>query len=119
MAAYPTDKCVVSDRPLGKSTQNLMLDGTLVRVCCKRCAKKAKAEPDALVARVRNAALSAQREAYPTNKCLVSNHEFDAEDAADVEVLGRLVRLCCAGCKKKVLADPRGVIAKIDAAAAK
>jgi len=61
------------------------------------------------------AVVDAQLPSYPLKTCPISNEEL-GEEAVNVVTGGRLVRLCCNMCTKKVQADPAVVIAKIDAA---
>lgn len=61
--------------------------------------------------------IAQQLPSYPLDTCPISGEKLGSMgDPVDLVVEGRLVRLCCGGCKKKVLADPAAAIAKIDAA---
>jgi type II secretory ATPase GspE/PulE/Tfp pilus assembly ATPase PilB-like protein len=61
------------------------------------------------------AVVDAQLPSYPLGTCPISNEEL-GEEAVNVVTAGRLVRLCCGMCAKKLAADSSAVIAKIDAA---
>jgi hypothetical protein len=61
------------------------------------------------------AAVDAQLPSYPLKTCPISGEDL-GEDAVNVVASGRLVRLCCGMCAKKVTADTAAVIAEIDAA---
>jgi hypothetical protein len=60
----------------------------------------------------------AQRAAYPLNTCVVMGDKL-SDKPVEVVVEGRLFRLCCSGCIKKVKADPAKYIALLDEAAKK
>lgn len=64
------------------------------------------------------AVIEAQGRAYPIKTCPVSGDEFGGEmgEPVDLVVAGRLVRLCCKGCKKDVNKDPAKFIEMVDAA---
>lgn len=63
------------------------------------------------------ATIAAQLPSYPLDTCVVSEEPLDAMgEPIDVLYEGRLVRLCCKGCKKQLKKDPASVLAKIDAA---
>ena len=77
--------------------------------------KKAAAPAKALASP--DPAVQAQMPFYPMQTCLVSGEDLVAGETEDVLYEGRLVRLCCGGCKKKFSADPAAMIAQLDAAA--
>lgn len=61
--------------------------------------------------------IASQLPAYPLEVCPVSDEKLGSMgDPVDVVVDGRLVRLCCAGCKKGVEKSKAEIIAKLDAA---
>ncbi|MCC6661955.1 MAG: hypothetical protein IT437_13850 [Phycisphaerales bacterium] len=64
------------------------------------------------------AVIETQGRAYPIKTCPVSGDEFGGEmgEPVDLVVAGRLVRLCCKGCKKDVNKDPAKFIEMVDAA---
>lgn len=58
-----------------------------------------------------------QGPSYPLTKCVSSGEEFGtSEKPIDYVVNGRLVRLCCAPCKKDVDKDPAAAFKQIDEA---
>lgn len=77
----------------------------------------AKAVPDkpAAAPPTEEARIAAQVPSYPLAKCVVSDEELGD---APVDLLhdGKLVRLCCKGCRKEFEKDPAAIHAKIDAA---
>ena len=63
------------------------------------------------------AVIAAQMPFYPLATCPVSGEDLGGMgEAIDVVQDGRLVRLCCKGCVKKLAADPAAALAKLDAA---
>ena len=58
-----------------------------------------------------------QLPSYPLDTCVISGKPLgEMGEPENIVVDGRLVRLCCGGCEKKVRANPGDAIAKIDAA---
>jgi transposase-like protein len=64
------------------------------------------------------AVIDAQLPSYPHMVCPVSGEEMGGEMGEPVNLVrdGRLIRVCCKGCIKKVDKDPATAIAAIDAA---
>ena len=60
------------------------------------------------------AVIAAQLPSYPKMQCPVSDEPL--EEPIDLVREGRLIRVCCKGCVKKVDADPAAMIALIDKA---
>lgn len=114
---YPLEVCPISGKKLGSMGDpiQLVLDGTLVQLCCKGCIKKANAGAVAIVERIHDAAYAAQAKAYPLKNCVISDHELGA-DAVSVMVGTKLVRLCCKDCIEDVSKDPAAALAKVAAA---
>ncbi len=119
---YPLTTCVVSGEPFSKHGNGTAIDkifgNRLVRLCCKECVLKFKADPTAYIAKLDAAIMEAQSENYPLDTCVVSGEELGGEmgEAIDVVVANRLVRLCCKGCKKDLMKDPSSFIKTLDAA---
>ena len=61
------------------------------------------------------AVIDAQLPSYPHMACPISGEEM-GDDTVNLVRDGRLVRVCCKGCVKKVDKDPAAAIAAIDAA---
>jgi len=118
---YPAETCVVSGEPLVEDgediAQNVVYGNRLVRLCCKMCARKFRAEPAKFIEMLDRAAIEAQRDSYPLETCAVRGGKLGSMgDPVEMVVAGRLIRLCCAGCKPKVQADPAKYIAVVDRA---
>jgi hypothetical protein len=116
---YPLDVCPVSGAKLGSKGEpiQLLLDGTLVQLCCKRCVDKATADATAMADKVRAAAHDAQRKTYPIATCVVSGEALE-DDAIDVMYGTTLVRMCCPKCAKAFEKDPAKYLERLHAAGA-
>jgi len=84
----------------------LVLNDTLVQLCCNGCTKKALANPAAMAAKVMDASYAMQLKGYPSTKCVVSGEEL-GDKATDTMVGTTLFRTCCDKCAAKVAADPK------------
>ena len=116
--SYPLTSCVVSGEALGSMGDpiELVVEGRLVRLCCKGCVKGVKKEPAKYLAKVDEGVIAAQKPSYPLTTCAVTGDPLEGADQVDMVVGTRLVRLCCNGCIKKVKKDPAATLAKVDAA---
>jgi hypothetical protein len=115
--SYPLDTCPISGEKLGGMGKpfDYVVDGRLVRLCCKSCTKDVDKDPQGVIAKIDAAVIQAQKPTYPLDTCPISGEKLDAT-AVDFVVGTRLVRTCCAKCKKTVLKNPRSALDKIDAA---
>jgi len=119
LPSYPLNKCVVSHEELGSMGEpiDLVVEGHLLRLCCKGCVKKAKANPAAAIKQVEAAVIAKQLPHYPLKKCAVTGKALDPEkEPVNVVVGTRLVRVCCDRCAKKVRADSSKAIKAVNAA---
>jgi hypothetical protein len=62
------------------------------------------------------ALIQGQLPTYPVATCVISDELLEEGEIVDVVVEGRLVRVCCSGCARRVKAAPARAIAKIDRA---
>ena len=120
--SYPTGNCIVSDEEMGGEHGEIIDfvqrtdDGArLFRICCKGCKKALAKTPDEFVAALEARVVAEQAAAYPLDTCAASGEPL-GDDAVDVVVGTRLVKLCCNGCKKSVAKDSAAILAKLDAA---
>jgi YHS domain-containing protein len=106
---YPMDICPVSGQKLGEMGDPVakVYNNRLVQFCCSGCVKKFEADPATYLGKLDDAAIAAQVEDYPFDKCVVSGEELD-ENGGPVDMVkaGRLVRFCCANCVAKFDANP-------------
>ena len=118
---YPMTTCVISGEALESEDMgvaiNFLHGNRLVRFCCKMCKSDFIKDPDAYIAKLDEAVIAQQSEAYPLSSCPVSGEDLGSMgDAINVVYAGRLVKLCCKMCVPEFEANPMPTIAKIDAA---
>ncbi len=103
---YPLKTCPISNKALTDTAVNAVSNGTLVRVCCNKCAAKVTSgeKPDAIAAVV-SARHKRQSKTYPMKTCPVSGDELVAGESVEVMFGTQLVRLCCKGCVKELSKD--------------
>ena len=121
---YTLATCPVSGEKLGSMGEPIVLeaDGSQVKLCCKGCTKKFKADTAKYMEGVREAIAAQQLPYYPLETCLVSGESLteDGKDIAENVVIGnRLFRVCCKSCVKAVRKDPGKFLAELDAAVIK
>ncbi len=122
--SYPLDHCVVTPgEPLVQQGEYTGIDfvhnNRLVRLCCNDCADEFKTDPAKFFATIDAAVIAAQSKDYPLTTCPISNEPLGGMgEPKDVVVGGRLVRLCCSGCRDDLRADPARYIEMIDKARA-
>ncbi|MBM4110058.1 MAG: hypothetical protein FJ254_01710 [Phycisphaerae bacterium] len=120
---YPDGSCMVmpDDKlpdPRGADAmeaKNIVVRNQLVRLCCGKCVKKVRADPDTWVTKVVAQVVAAQKPGYPLDTCVISGEKL-GDDAVDTVIGSRLVRTCCDKCAAKAKADPIAAFAKLDAA---
>ena len=121
---YTLATCPVSGEKLGSMGEPIVLeaDGSQVKLCCKGCTKKFKADTEKYMKVVREGIAAQQLPYYPLETCLVSGEPLteDGKDIAEDVVIGnRLFRVCCKSCIKAVRKDPGKYLAELDAAVIK
>ncbi|MFT7668944.1 MAG: hypothetical protein ACI8X5_001644 [Planctomycetota bacterium] len=118
---YPLDTCVVSGEKFTKEAPavDVVVNGQLLRTCCKKCVAVIRKDPTAATAKVHAAVVKAQKSSWPLNTCPVSGEAYggDMGEPIDFVVGTRYVKLCCGGCLKSVKKDPTKFLAKLDALA--
>ncbi|MDE1038306.1 MAG: hypothetical protein OR996_05625 [Phycisphaerales bacterium] len=116
---YPIDTCIVSGEPLDKKggSADFIYGNRLFRTCCNDCKAEFLADPVNYVAELDEEIIKLQKKSYPITTCVVGKGPLDGMGGPDYMIVGnRLVQLCCAGCRPKVLSDPLGAFALIDEA---
>ncbi|MGF1573779.1 MAG: hypothetical protein ACFCU1_12005 [Sumerlaeia bacterium] len=79
-----------------------------------------RANPTKYIEILNQAVIDQQTQTYPLETCAISGQPLDSMGGPiDVVIANQLVRICCAGCKKKVEADPAGTLLKIQQGIAK
>ncbi|MEY2746991.1 MAG: hypothetical protein RL112_2033 [Planctomycetota bacterium] len=114
---YPFDTCAVSGEKLGSmgKPMDLVVDGRLVRICCKGCTKAIDKDKDAIFKKLDEGVVAAQKASYPLDTCPISGNKL-GDKAKDVVVGMRLVRTCCGDCAAKVQKDSAASLQKVNAA---
>ncbi len=116
--SYPLTTCVISGEELGSGGMkqvDLVRDGHLVSLCCKGCVKDFDKDPAANLKKIEAAVVAAQSADYPVDTCVAGGDKLD-ENAVNLVVGTKLVKLCCNDCKKIVLAEPSKYLARVDQA---
>ncbi|MDP7006261.1 MAG: hypothetical protein QF718_08645 [Phycisphaerales bacterium] len=116
---YPIDTCVVSGDKLDAkgAAVDFIYGNRLFRTCCNDCKDEFLANPAKFVPELDKAIIKAQKKSYPIDYCVIGRGALDGMGGPDFMIVGnRLVQLCCAGCRPKVLEDPLKVFAEIDKA---
>lgn len=117
MPYYPLDTCIVAGGKLGSMGEpdNYVYKNRLVRFCCSGCREGFEEDAAAYMAQLDKAAADEQRAAYPLDECLVLGNRLGSMgEPAEVILAGRLVRMCCPPCEKKLRAEPAKFIARLD-----
>ena len=120
--------CPVTGKPLGAMGKppKIMVKGKPLFVCCEPCSAKLKDKPDEYLARYYSAkgkevrsgvfeATLADADAIAAQKkCPVMDEELGGMGAPQkVNVNGKSVYICCAGCAKKLHAEPDKYLAML------
>ena len=114
MPSYPLSTCPLTGEALDEGAINVVAEGRLVRVCCKRCAGKVTESPADAIAKIDAAVIADQGRRYPLTTCPITDEALDA-DAVNVVVGTKLVRVCCKKCAGAVRKDASKAMAAVDA----
>lgn len=115
---YPLDHCVMSGKQFSDDAKPVVAvhEGREIKFCCNGCKGKFEADPAAVFSKVDKEIVEQQKAKYPLNTCVVSGKEIAEGEGVDYVYNNRYVKLCCAGCEKKVAADPAKYIGEVDKA---
>jgi len=114
---YPLKTSLVTGKDLPTDAVEFVYGNRLVRVGAAEEKAVFLKEAARFLAVLDKAVIEAQGKNYPLKTCVVSGEELGGMgDALDRVVAGRLVRLCCKGCIKKLEKDPAKFIGLVDAA---
>lgn len=116
-ASYPLETCVISGEKLGEMGTPVehVVEGRLVRLCCKGCTKGVDKDPAAAFAKIDAAVIAAQKPTYPMTTCPVTGEKL-GDKAVDHVHGTRLVRLANAEAAASFKKDPAAAMAKVDKA---
>lgn len=112
---YPMTSCIVSGEPLDEDAVDVVVQNTLIRVCCNNCARKVKARPAPYLKKLDQMVVGLQGKNYPLTTCAVSGEPLEEGETIDLIVGNRLIRVCCKGCVKGVKKDPAAVLKAVEA----
>ena len=115
---YPLKKSLVTGKDLPAKPFEFVYGNRLIRLGAE--SEKAAFLKDAkkYMGELDQAVVAEQGKAYPLKTCPVSKEALGGDMGKPVDhvVAGRLIRLCCKECRKKIEKDPAKYIAAIDAA---
>ncbi len=115
---YPLDYCIIdTSESVSGDPENdsfSVVGNRLFIYCCPPCDKKVRAEPAKYIEILDKAAIEKQSENYPLETCVVSGQPLDSMGGSvNVVIANQLLKICCAGCEKKIEADPAAALAKV------
>jgi len=116
---YPLDVCPISGEKLGSMGDpvDIVVGNRHLQLCCAGCKKKAAADPAKMIAMLDKAVIEKQSASYALDTCPISGEKIEnMDEATNVVIANRLVKVCCAKCVKKVNADPVAMLSKLDEA---
>lgn len=115
---YPLHTSVVTGKPLPEEPYQFVYGNRLIRVGSETERASFRHHAKEYLAALDKAVVAAQGKHYPLKTCPVSGDEFGGAmgEPVDLVLAGRLVRLCCDGCKKDVEKEPARFVALVDAA---
>jgi len=116
---YPGTTCVISGEPLDfhGGAVEFIYGNRLFRTCCNDCKAEFIDDPKEHIEELDREIVKAQKKTYPLTTCIIGKGPLDGMGGPNYMIVGnRLVQLCCAGCRGKVLNDPLQAFAEIDAA---
>ena len=115
---YPLQTSLVTGKDLPAHPYDFVYGNRLIRLGAESEKADFLKDPKKNLVALNKAVIEQQGKDYPITTCPVSNDKFggDMGEPVDLVVAGRLVRLCCKGCKKDVENDPAKFIAMVDAA---
>ena len=117
---YPLTTSVVTGKDLPAAPSkpyDFVYGNRLIRLGAESEKADFLKDPKKYLAKLDEAVIAAQGKDYPLKTCPVSKEDLGGMgEPVNVVVAGRLVRLCCNGCKKDLMKDPLKYIAAVDAA---
>jgi len=99
---YPLENCLIAGRP---ADVEFIAGNRLFKTCCNNCKGAVEGDVAAHIEKLDAAVVEKQAADYEATTCPVSGQDL-GEDAVDMVVANRLIKLCCAGCKGAVDKDP-------------
>lgn len=114
---YPLKTSLVTGKELPEKPYEFVHGNRLIRLGAESEKAEFVKDTQQYLGKLDEAVITEQSKDYPLKACPVSSKELGSMgDPKNVVVVGRLVRLCCNGCRKALLNDPLKYIAMVDAA---
>jgi hypothetical protein len=115
---YPLKTSIVTGKDLPNHPHHFVYGNRLIRLGAESESADFLKDPTKYMSDLDKAVIAEQGAHYPLTKCPVSGDAFGGAmgESVDVVIAGRLIRLCCNGCKKEVEKDPAKFIALVDEA---
>lgn len=105
-AGYPLKTCAVSGADLDDKAIDFVWGTRLVRLANREAVATFQKDPKAALAKVDEAYIKAQKDAYPVRTCIVSGEELGKMGEPVDKLYGTtLVRFCCNSCIKEFEKD--------------
>jgi YHS domain-containing protein len=122
-AEYPLDVCPVMNVKIDSKGSPITFeqDGRTVKVCCARCERSFKQNPERFHAKLDAMITARTKASYPLKTCLVSGEELGGMGEPINYVhrpTNQLVRFCCEGCVDPFKAEPEKFLVKLNEAGA-
>lgn len=116
LARYPLRTSLVSGKELPEKPIDFIHNNRLIRLNDAQEKVRFLKDSDRYVAELDKAVIAKHGKDYPLKTCVVGGQKFGGPMGSpkDVVVAGRLIRLCCNGCKKGLEKTPADFIAKVD-----
>ena len=115
---YPSKKCVVTGKALGKEPVDFVFRNRLFRLCSKDCQYKIEKKPAKYFGELDLAVAEKQKTTYPLTKCVVSGKPL-GKDVFEHVVANQLVRLAGLDQFEQFNTNPAKYLLKIQTAAKK
>lgn len=115
---YPLSTSLISGKDLPKKPVDFIHNNRLIRLIDAQEKERFLKEPVRYLVELDKAVIAKQSKDYSLKTCVVSGKNFGGEmgPAKDVVVAGRLIRICCNGCKNALEKTPAEFLAKVDSA---
>lgn len=112
---YPTDRCIVTDKPLGTGAIDVVWGNRLFRVADARAERALLADPITALNRLDRLVIQAQSPTYGMpDKCPVQGDILSSDTPIDIVVANRMVRVCCMACVRAVRARPAQYLSMVE-----
>ncbi len=115
---YPVETSIVSDKALPEEPYEFVYGNRLIRLASEDERATFLAHAEEYLEKLNEAVIKAQGAHYPVATCPVSGDEFggDMGEPVDLVIGGRLIRMCCKGCRRDVEENPAKFIKMVDEA---